>query len=70
MFLQDFVVAEHAHLMAGSSIDLVRQLFNAEAAALGGGGAAAADALANQSSSELPSPNKLPQGIAVRWGER
>lgn len=62
---KDFVVAEHAHLMASSSVVLLRELFDADAAALGGGGSAAADALSSQAGSELPSPKKQPETSTV-----
>lgn len=59
-------MAEHAHLMSSSTIDLVRELFDADAAALGGGGSAAADALASAASSELPSPRRRDEIMPVR----
>lgn len=58
-------MAEHAHLMASSSVVLLRELFDADAAALGGGGSAAADALSSQAGSELPSPKKQPETSTV-----
>lgn len=55
--LQDFVVAEHAHLLGSSTLQIVRELFAADAAAAAAGGAAA-DAIAAAAGSELPSPRR------------
>lgn len=55
--LQDFVVAEHAHLLGSSSVTIIRELFAADAAAAATGGAAA-DSLTSSVASELPSPKK------------
>jgi hypothetical protein len=61
--LQDFVVAEHAHLLGASSEPLIRELFVADAAAVGG---AAADSIAAAAGSELPSPNpKLDPKVSI-----
>ena len=56
--LQDFVVAEHAHLLGSSGIAIICELFAADAAAAATGGAAA-DSIAAAAGSELPSPHKL-----------
>lgn len=50
-------MAEHAHLLGGSTITIIRELFAADAAAAATGGAAA-DAIAAAAGSELPSPRK------------
>ena len=52
-------MAEHAHLLGGSTIAIIRELFAADAAAAAAGGAAA-DAIAAAAGSELPSPRKAP----------
>lgn len=54
---QDFVVAEHAHLLGSSSVTIIRELFAADAAAAATGGAAA-DSLTSSAATELPSPKK------------
>eukprot|EP00887_Chlorella_sp_A99_P002927 scaffold24.g2927.t1 len=53
---EDFVVAEHAALLGASTVPLIQELFDAEAAAAAG--SAAADAIAAAAGSELPSPSK------------
>ncbi|KAI7836877.1 hypothetical protein COHA_009277 [Chlorella ohadii] len=62
---KDFVVAEHAHLLGGSTITIIRELFAADAAAAATGGAAA-DAIAAAAGSELPSPRKADGKIGGR----
>lgn len=58
-------MAEHAHLLGGSTITIIRELFAADAAAAATGGAAA-DSIAAAAGSELPSPRKADGKVG--WG--